>query len=147
MSAPKRISRRRAAGENAIDAVVLCPPGFEDVVAEAAGRDLPRCVESMTAGGFVRLRTEASVQQLRAFPCATNVFAVLTEVPRTSVDHEAHGLRERLATAVPPLDLAGRGRAGGAMRLRIHDDGRFVATTSRAVAALEEALRSWSEPS
>jgi 16S rRNA G966 N2-methylase RsmD len=123
------------------DVAVLCPPGFEDIVAEAAGRELPKCVESLRTGGFVRMRTDASVQQLRAFPCATNLFAVIAEVPRTDIEGEAKSLRVALATTPRPSELTGSGK----LRLRIHDDGRFVPSASRAALALEEALRSWSQ--
>lgn len=124
------------------DVAVLCPPGFEDIVAEAAARELPNSVESLRTSGFVRVRTDASVQQLRAFPCATNMFAVIADVPRTGIDGEANSAMERLSTTPPPIDPPG----GGKLRLRIHDDGQFVPATSRAALALEEALRSWSQP-
>jgi hypothetical protein len=69
------------------------------------------------------------------------VFAVIGEVPRTNIEREAHGLRERLSTTSRPAGL----RRRGTLRLRVHDDGKFAPTTSRAVVALEEALGSWSE--
>lgn len=120
---------------------MLCPAGFDDIVADAAARELPKSVESVRSSGFIRVRTDASPQQLRAFRCATNVFAVIDEVPRTTIDREAQRLRERLATISRPSELPRRGTLG----LRVHDDGRFAPTTSRAVIALEETLGSWSQ--
>lgn len=119
------------------DVVFLCPPGFEEVVSDAAVRELPRCLESSRSYGLVRVHTDASDRELRAFPCATNAFAVIAEVPRADVDGEAKSLAERLT--------AGRRDAGDSprpLRLRIQDDGRLAPTTSQAADALEAALRS-----
>jgi 16S rRNA G966 N2-methylase RsmD len=123
------------------DVVVLCPPGFEDIVAEAAVRELPRCVESMRSSGLVRVSTDASVQQLRTFPCATNVLAVISDVPRANIDREADNHRERVSRTPRPAEPPD----SGVLRLRIHDDGQFAPTTSRAALALEGALGSWSQ--
>jgi 16S rRNA G966 N2-methylase RsmD len=123
-----------------VDLLVLCPPGFEGIVADAAAHDLPRCVESARSSGFVRVRTDASVRQLRAFRCATNVFAVIDEVPRSAIETEARGLGERLLTTPRPAGLPSR----GTLRLRVHDDGKFAPTTGRSAVALEQALGSWS---
>lgn len=123
-----------------VDAVILCPPGFEEVVAEAAVRELPGCAESDRSSGFVRVRTLASVRELRGFRCATNVFAMIDEVPRTTIDTEAHRLAERLPTVARPYGLPNR----GSLRLRVHDDGHFAPTASRSVAGLEKALETWS---
>jgi len=122
------------------DVVVLCPPGFEDIVADAASRELPKADEPAVSGGFVRVHTIASVQQLRAFRCATNVFAVIQDAPRTSIDREVHSLKDQLPTTPRPYGLPRK----GTLRLRIHDDGKFAPTTSPAVLALEAALGSWS---
>ncbi len=125
---------------SSVDVVILCPPGFEDIVAEAVRRELPRVSESVRTSGFVRVRTAASVKQLRAFPCATNVFAVIADVPRTAIDREVNSLRERLPTT-PRSSLPRR----GTLRLRIHDDGQFASTISPETVALENALGSWSQ--
>lgn len=124
-----------------VDIVALCPPGLEEIVVEAAARELPRCVETVRKSGFVRVRTDATVQQLRAFPCATNLFEVIAEVPRSSIDRELQDVRARLSKTPRP-----HVRGSGVPRLRIHDDGHFAPTTSVEAVALGAALAACSQP-
>lgn len=123
-----------------LDVAMLCPAGFENVVARAASRELPSFVERDRSSGFLRGQTIASVGQLRAFPCATNVFAVIGAVPRRSIEHELHDFTGRLRATPLPAGLPKR----ATFRLRIHDDGRFAPTGSEPAHRLEEALSSWS---
>src|SRR4051794_2409668 len=76
------------------DVVFLCPPGFEEVVSDAAVRELASCVESSRSHGLVRLQTDTSDRELRTFPCATNALAVIAEVPRGDIEGEAKSLAE-----------------------------------------------------
>lgn len=124
-----------------LDVAMLCPAGFENVVARAASHELPRFVESERSSGFIRGQTIASARQLRTFPCATNVFAVIDAVRRTVPDHEVREFTMRLKTTSRPTGLP----AHGTLRLRIHDDGRFGSTSTQAATSLEDALSSWSQ--
>jgi Putative RNA methylase family UPF0020 len=120
---------------------MLCPAGFEAIVADAARLELPKFVEDRISGGFIRGRTVAPVRQLRGFPCATNVFAVVDAVPRTTVDRELATLRRRLSQLAPPPGLPRR----GSLRLRIHDDGQFTGANAQVAAqAMERCLANWS---
>lgn len=123
-----------------IDILILCPAGFEGIVAAAASRELPKFVEAARSGGLVRGSTVAPVRQLRAFACATNVFAVVDQVPRGAIDGEARALSRRLVNIARPSGLPSK----GTLRLRIHVDGRFTSTTGHAAVALEDALATWS---
>jgi 16S rRNA G966 N2-methylase RsmD len=66
--------------------------------------------------------------------------AVLDEVPRSTVHHELSALRRRLPQLDRPPGLPKR----GALRLRVHDDGRFTATDARIGAEMERAVAGWS---
>jgi len=121
-----------------LDVVLLCPPGFEELVGEAAARELLHGVELHRSSGLVRAQTEASVQQLRSWPCATNAFAVIVEVPRSNLEQEVRQLEERLSTAAPPVALP-----KGTPLVRVHDDGRFVPATNRSALVLAEATQTW----
>jgi 16S rRNA G966 N2-methylase RsmD len=123
-----------------VDVVILCPAGFEAVVAGAARHDLPKFVEERRSSGFIRARTVAPVRQLREFPCATNAFAVIDEAPRSTVDYELRALARRLRQLDRPPGLPRR----GTLRLRVHDDGRFTATDAGIAAEMERALARWS---
>ncbi len=123
-----------------IAVVMVCPAGFEEIAADAARRELSRFVEEARSSGFIRGRTVAPVHRLRAFPCATNVFCVLDQVPRSTVDHELAALRHRLRRIDRPRGLPER----GTLRLRVHDDGQFAPTSGLPAAHLERALASWS---
>ncbi len=105
-----------------------------------ARHELPKFVEERRSGGFIRGRTVAPVRQLRRFPCATNVFAVVDEVPRSTVDLELTALRRRL----PQIERPPRLPTSGTVRLRVHDDGRFTRTNARLAAEMERGLASWS---
>jgi 16S rRNA G966 N2-methylase RsmD len=120
--------------------VLLCPAGFEAVVADAASQELPKFVEGRRSGGFIRGRTVAPVSQLRSFSCATNVFSVLDEVQRSTVDRELRALHRRLPELERPAGLPKR----GTLRLRVHDDGRFTKTDSKPAIELERSIASWS---
>jgi Putative RNA methylase family UPF0020 len=119
---------------------MLCPAGFEAIVADTARRELPKVSVERRSSGFIRVRTVAPVRQLREFPCATNVFDVLDEVPRSTVDRELMALRRRLPRIERPPGLPMR----GSVRLRVHDDGQFAGTNARLSAELERDLASWS---
>jgi hypothetical protein len=123
-----------------IGVVMLCPAGFGAIRADAARQELPKFVEERRSLGFVRGRTVAPVRQLRGFPCATNVFAVVDEVPRSTVDLELTALRRRL----PQIERPPRLPRSGTVRLRVHDDGRFIRTNARLAAEMERGLASWS---
>jgi len=122
-----------------LDLAMLCPAGFESVVALAAARELPKFAEASRTSGFIRGRTVASVNAVRAFPCATNVFEVIDSVPRTTVDREARLFASRLDTRARPVGLPKR----GTFRLRIHDDGTFSSTSTALGHRLERAMSSW----
>jgi Putative RNA methylase family UPF0020 len=123
-----------------ITVVMVCPAGFEEIAADAARQELSRFVEDSRSSGFIRGHTVAPVRQLRAFPCATNVFCVLDQVPRSTVDHELRALRHRLRHVDRPIGLPQR----GTLRLRVHDDGQFTQTSGPPASHLERALASWS---
>ena len=103
-----------------IGVVILCPAGFETILADATRQELPKFVEERISGGFIHGRTVAPVRQLRRFPCATNVFVVVDEVPRSTVDLELTALRRRL----PQIERPPRLPTSGTVRLRVHDDVR-----------------------
>lgn len=123
-----------------ISVVMLCPAGFEEIAADAAGQELSGFVEEARSSGFIRGRTVALVRQLRSFACATNVFCVLDQVPRSTVDRELAGLHHRLRHLERPIGLPKR----GSLRLRVHDDGRFTGTSGAPAVHLERALAAWS---
>ena len=107
--------------------VMLCPAGFEAILADAARQELPKFALESESSGFICGRTVAPVRQLRGFPCATNIFAVLDEVPRSTVDRELTAFGRRLPQIERPPGLPTR----GSVRLRIHDDGQFAPTNAR----------------
>jgi len=119
---------------------MLCPAGFEAMVADAARQELPKFAVERESSGFIRARTVAPVRQLRGFPCATNIFAVLDEVPRSMVDRELTALGRRVPQIERPSGLPMR----GSVRLRIHDDGQFAPTNGRLAAEMEREIASWS---
>ena len=123
-----------------ISVVMLCPAGFEEIAADAARQELPGFVEEARSSGFIRGRTVTPVRQLRSFACATNVFCVLDQVPRSTVDQELARVRHRLRHLERPIGLPRR----GSLRLRVHDDGQFTRTSGAPAVQLERALASWS---
>lgn len=123
-----------------LDIVFLCPAGFEAIVVEAAQHELPKFMEQRRSGGFIRGRTVAPVRQLREFRCATNVFSVLAEVPRSTIEGEARVLGQLLPHLERPPGLPKK----GSLRLRIHDDGQFAGTSTPLASDLERGLAAWS---
>ncbi len=123
-----------------IRVVMLCPAGFEAILADAARQELPKFALESESSGFICGRTVAPVRQLRGFPCATNIFAVLDEVPRSTVDRELTAFGRRLPQIERPPGLPTR----GSVRLRIHDDGQFAPTNARLAAEMERGIASWS---
>ncbi len=123
-----------------IGTVILCPAGFEAIVADAARHELSKFFEERRCSGFIRARTIAPVRELREFPCATNVFAVIDEIPRSTLDRELAVLSQRL----PQLERPGGLPKRGALRLRLHDHGRFTTTDGRLAAEMEHGLAAWS---
>jgi 16S rRNA G966 N2-methylase RsmD len=117
------------------DVVVLCPPGFEELVSEFAERELDVFTPTATGRGLIRGSTEADLAALRTFPCATNAFVVLAEFPRTTAESEAGVLAERLAAVNVPLEF---GRAGPPP-LRVSIDGKLI-SPSAAYRGLETAI-------
>lgn len=118
---------------------MLCPAGFEDVVAEAAAVELPKFEDSFRSSGFVRARSVAPVGQLSAFAPATNVFLLIDESRRSNIQREARHFVDSLVDRAFPLGLPKK----GSLRLRIHDDGQFASTNTRSAADLEHALSKW----
>lgn len=125
---------------SAQDVVLLCPAGFESVIARAAANELPGFVAERVDSGFIRARTTASASALRAFVPATNALAVAAEVPRRSLAGDVAELGRVLPGAVRPARLPRR----GAFRLRVHDDGAFASTSTPEAARLEQAVARWS---
>ena len=119
--------------------VMLCPAGFEDVVAMAARSELPKFAEQSRSGGLVQGQTVASIRQLRGFSCATNVFQVLHRVPRSTVENELRQVLIDLPGAARPIGMPMR----GTFRLRIHNDGQFESTSDALARRLELHLASW----
>jgi hypothetical protein len=140
-----RVGRLEQTDENGIvrplELLILCPAGFQDIVADTAAAELPKFVESARSSGLVRGRAVASVRQLQDFRVATNVFSVIDEAPRTDVDREARHLAERLVNIPRPTGLAKQGTT----RLRIHDDGEFTSTNRPAAVKLEDTIGDWSK--
>lgn len=122
-----------------IEALLLCPAGFEDVVAEAARTELSAFVIQDRSSGLVRARTSASVDALRAFAPATNAFVVAATARRAKPEQEYRRFIESLRTAHRPAGLPRR----GSIRLRIHSDGTFSSTSGQGAVALERALSAW----
>ncbi len=122
------------------EVAIVCPAGFERIVARAARRDLAGFYHNAIGGGFVRGSTTAPAKVLRRFPCATNVFEVLATTRRNGMDRELADLARKVAAVARPAGLP----STGAIRLRIHDDGTFASTGDRAARRLEDALSRWS---
>jgi hypothetical protein len=122
------------------DVVLLCPAGFESVVARAAANELPGFTAERVDSGFIRARTTASANVLRAFTPATNVLAVAAEVPRGDLWRDIAELTAALPRTARPPRLPQR----GAFRLRVHDDGAFASTSTPEAARLEQAVARWS---
>jgi 16S rRNA G966 N2-methylase RsmD len=120
--------------------VVMCPAGFEHVVAAIADRDLSPFELSVLDSGYVRAATGATLGRLRDFPCATNVFHVLGSAPRSTLAADVQHLSRSLRATERPDRLPRR----GSFRLRVHDDGRFATLRDAPVRALEAELASWS---
>lgn len=91
-------------------------------------------------GGYVRAVVNASVKQLQKTPGATNVFAVIAETQRSDIAREM----SELARALPFVPRSSGLPNRGTFRLRLHDDGRFGTTNTRAALALEQSLAGWS---
>jgi SAM-dependent methyltransferase len=121
-----------------LEVVLLCPAGFESVVSRAARNELARFRLVSTSGGFVRGQTDASVRSLRSFPCATNVFQVIATTART------HGDRDLSAMAKLGAPRPGWLPRAGTVRLRVHEEGGFVTTSTPASRQLEAAISKWS---
>jgi 16S rRNA G966 N2-methylase RsmD len=120
--------------------VLMCPAGFERVVAEIAGRDLAQFEPAQLDSGYIRALTAASVSELREFRCATNVFHVLVSTHRTTLTVEL----QRLSRGLRAIERPARLPSHGSFRLRVHDDGRFASQDSVAARNLESQLASWS---
>jgi 16S rRNA G966 N2-methylase RsmD len=120
--------------------VLTCPAGFERVVAEVAERELSNFEVSQLDSGYISATTSAAVAQLRAFPCATNVFHVVATVPRRTLTADLQQLSRMLGTTTRPERLPRQ----GTFRLRIHDDGRFASHDSAPARQLEVDISDWS---
>lgn len=118
----------------------ICPAGFERLAVRAARLELDRFRENAVGGGFVRGSTTASVDALRSFPCATNVFDVLAMTKRSTVENELRDLARQLRSVGRLSSLPSR----GTIRLRLHDDGVFSSTSGNQARRLELALSAWS---
>lgn len=119
--------------------VLLCPAGFEHLVASAA-RDDVALADATASPGFVRGRTTASVKALRALSYASNLFHVATSVSRSSLAQELTVLATLLPRTPRPSGLPEH----GAFRLRLSDDGRFVTTATKEAYALAASAAQWS---
>jgi predicted RNA methylase len=114
----------------------MCPAGFERLAAGAARSELDRFREDAIGGGFVRGSTMASLNTLRGFPCATNMFEVLATTRRTGVQNELKELTRKLRSVKRPAAMPSR----GTIRLRLHDDGVFSTTAGDPARRLEAAI-------
>jgi hypothetical protein len=122
------------------DIVMLCPAGLESVLVAAAGSELNRFRAARQSSGYVRGQVTASTSDLRAFPCATNVFAIVTESPRTNQRRELLALRNSLLVLPRPVGLPSR----STFRVRVHDDGAFAPSTPET-RELERAIANWTQ--
>lgn len=122
--------------------LMLCPPGFEELVSDSVSREFPTYVPLGAARGVLRGKTDADVERLRAFPCASNVFVVIAEAPRSTLVQEAGALGAALAHGPQCSELT----RVGPIQLRISDDGKFAPTASRVFGLLEDALASMRRP-
>lgn len=122
------------------EVVLLCPAGFEGVVSRAARNELGRFRLASTSGGFVRGQTDAPVRSLRNFPCATNVFQVVATTPRTQGDRELSTVAKILGSTPRPGWLP----KAGTVRLRVHEEGGFITTSTPVARKLEVAISAWS---
>jgi len=120
--------------------MLMCPAGFERVVAEIAQRELSHFDLEQLDSGYIRATTTASVARLREFSCATNVFHVFAAVPRKTVTDDLQQLSRILGTTPRPERLP----LQGTFRLRVHDDGRFASHDGDRVRRLETDLANWS---
>ena len=118
----------------------MCPAGFESVVSRAARNELASFRLVSMSGGFVRGQTDASVRSLRTFPCATNVFQVIAITSRTHGDREL----STMAMALGSIPRPGWLPKAGTVRLRVHEEGGFVTTSTPAPRRLEAAISKWS---
>lgn len=118
----------------------MCPAGFERLAASAARSELDRFREDAIGGGFVRGSTTASVNVLRSFSCATNMFEVLATTRRTGVQNELKELARQLRSVKRPAVMPSR----ATIRLRLHDDGAFSLTSGDLARRLEAAISTWS---
>lgn len=123
-----------------LELALVCPAGFESVVAVAARRELKGFAEWSISGGFIRARTLATAAQVRAFPCVANSFVVICDTERASVDAELLALSRKLRAVPRPPGLPSR----GTFRLRVHDAGTFASTSTAEARHLENCLASWS---
>jgi 16S rRNA G966 N2-methylase RsmD len=120
--------------------LLMCPAGFEEVVAQIATRDLVDFEATHVASGCVRGTSTATVRQLREFPCATNTFHVVASVPRGTLPADLG----QFARALRHTDRPDRLPRRKSFRLRIHDDGRFASLDRSHAGNLETDLARWS---
>jgi 23S rRNA G2445 N2-methylase RlmL len=120
--------------------LLMCPAGFEDVVAQIANRDLAAFEATHVAAGYIRGTSTATTRLLREFPCATNTFHVVASVPRGTLPANLGQLARALRDTERPDRLPRR----KSFRLRVHDDGRFAPLDRSHAGNLEAELARWS---
>lgn len=123
-----------------IDVLLICPAGFEGVVAEAARAELPRFDVREQSSGFLHAQTTASVTALQTFAPTTNAFVLVATTSRAAPEDEYRRFAALLRTMPRPPGLPRK----GSLRLRDHHEGTFGSTKSAAAVALEDALSTWS---